>query len=511
MNLKLLAAISAIGLSCSDRLLADHAQYPPSRPARKIPAAAEGQYTIRPDFSRQTIRGFGFEIQSDSIASENKGLPDAFTSVPHDLTPSERERFATEMLKGFRYCRLAGGLYWRGTDAEGKFLQPRWPEQLDELSGMIRTAGIEGVSLEYWSPPPYWKANRAYVGGDHASNRLRCFGPTFANDPDYRGDTARFLQDVGAAVVHDMKTLEANGIRVSKWGLQNEPRDKMGIADYSRCGYNREQWVKTFLAVAPAIRAYDPRIEIIADTWHLNYVEPVMADAKNRELIDSLVLHHVGCDAAEVKKEVAQARAKFGSDKPLYQNEYEYLWGATTPARCMNTVLHIMNWFQLGEAPAWYWIHALKPVGNAEASGYSLGFWRPAADTNAADNPKFPGLKPGHWTWNKYNWHAVASFVKRMPWNCRGVALEEAQYDPDLRVMAFLKPDGKLTIVLANRSFREHRFNLDTGLKDAAFKGWRYTPDNAGENFMGVAIGTLHGSTISPRVGDMTWEFWEEL
>lgn len=505
-----LAKVCLVASLACQVLLADHAQYPPQRPARKNSAAAEGQYTIQPDQLRQTIRGFGFEIQSDSIASGNKGLPDAFTSVPHDLTSAERERFATEMLKGFRYCRLAGGLYWRGTDAEGKFLQARWPEQLNELSVMIQTAGLEGVSLEYWSPAPYWKANRAYVGGDHASNRLRCYGPNFANDPVYRGDTERFLKDFGLAMVRDIRTLGERGIRVSKWGLQNEPRDKMGIADYSRCGYNRDEWVKTFLAVAPAIRAHDPRIEIIADTWHLNYVEPVMADAVHRQLIDSLVLHHVGCDAAEIRQEVGRVRAKYGNDKPLYQNEYEYLWGATTPARCMNTVLHIMNWFQLGEAPAWYWIHALKPIGNAEASGYSLGFWRPAADTNAVDHPKFPGLKPGHWTWNKYNWHAVASFVKRMPWDCRGVAIQEANYDPDLRVMAYRKPDGKLTIAAANRSFREHQFHLATGLKDAVFKGWRYTPDDAGPEFRGVAIGILKGGTISPKVGDMTWEFWEE-
>ena len=46
-------------------------------------------------------------------------LPETTTSVPHDLLPPERLRFYQEMLKGFRYCRLAGGLYWRGLDPEG--------------------------------------------------------------------------------------------------------------------------------------------------------------------------------------------------------------------------------------------------------------------------------------------------------------------------------------------------------------------------------------------------------
>lgn len=39
------------------------------------------------------------------------------TSAPHDLTPSERVRLATEMLTGFRWCRLALGLYLRGLTA----------------------------------------------------------------------------------------------------------------------------------------------------------------------------------------------------------------------------------------------------------------------------------------------------------------------------------------------------------------------------------------------------------
>jgi O-glycosyl hydrolase len=487
-----------------------HPQYPTERPPRETPAAAEAHYTILPDQLRQTIRGFGFEIQSDSIGSRNKSLPDAFTSVPHDLTEAERERFAKEMLTGFRYCRLAGGLYWRGTDPEGKFLQGRWPDQLPELAQMIKLAGIEGVSLEYWSPAPFWKANHSFVGGDSATNRLRCFGPDFKNDPVYKGDTDRFFKDFSGALVRDIRHLETHDIKVLKWGLQNEPRDKEGIPDYSRCGYTKEQYVRAFLATAPSMRAHDPGIEIIADTWRLDYVEPIMANPETRGLVDSLVLHHVGCDAAKVPGDAADARKRFGTDKPVYQNEYEYLSGPTTPARCLNTVLHIMNWFQPGQAPSWYWIHALKPITNAEASGYSLGFWRPANDTNPADDPRFPGLKPGHWTWNKYNWHAVGSFVRNMPWDCRAVAVEEDSQDPDLRIFAFRKPNGKLTVVLANRSFTDHTFHVATGLGNKTFSGRRYTPDDAGENFTGIPLGSTQGPVISPKVPDMTWEFWDE-
>jgi len=478
------------------------AEYSVQRPTRPTPAATESQITIHPEQERQVIRGIGFEIQSDSIASGNQGLPAATTSVPHDLVPAERERFYREMLKGFRYCRLAGGLYWRGEDhPDQQFLKPRWAEQLVEIRDMLKAADVEGVSFEYWSPSPFWKANRKYNGQDKTENVLRCFGKNFANDPDYKGDVDRFLQDFAAACRHDLQTLRDNGIPISMWGLQNEP-----ICDvkYPSCVYTPQNYSKTFLAVAPVIRAFDPKIQIIADSWDLHFIKPVLQSPEQAKLVDALVIHHIGSDSKQVSAQLIHPA------KPTFQNEYEYLEGPASPARCLNTVQHMMNWFQLGQAPTWFWIHALKPIGNAEASGYSLGFWRPIDDQTPGDAPKFPGLQPGHWTWNKYNWHAVGSFVKHLPWDSRAVAVTEENADPDLRVLAFKRANGKLTFVLSNRSFAEHTFHVQTGLKDAVFKGYRYTPDEAGPDFKGIEIGSLSGGVISPKLADLSWEFWEQ-
>ena len=74
-----------------------------------------GAYKIRADQPQQVIKGLGFEIQSDSIGSGNAGMPDEVVAVPHDLTATEKVRFYQEMLHGFRYARLAMGLYLRGT------------------------------------------------------------------------------------------------------------------------------------------------------------------------------------------------------------------------------------------------------------------------------------------------------------------------------------------------------------------------------------------------------------
>jgi len=487
-------------------LRADAQAYPIHRPPRAPPPAPEGNYTIHPDQPRQIIKGFGFEIQCDSIASGNKGLPEDTTSVPHDLVPEERTRFYNEMLKGFRYVRLAGGLYWRGLDADKKQLQSRWPEQLPELREMIQTAGIEGASFEYWSPAPYWKANRSLTGwtGKGTENVLRCFGKNFKNDPDYHGDVDKFLADFAQACRTDLQTLKDNGIPISFWGLQNEP---FANTPYSSCIYGGAGYQRTIKAVVPVIRQFDPKISIIADTgpsWKFAYVRPLLNDPATSTLIDDLVIHHVGCDSND------DMPAPEPSGKPRFENEYEYLDGPTSPDRCLNTVQDIMNWFQIGEAPTWFWIHALKPLGNSEASGYSLGFWRPQHEEKPVTDPKLKDLGPGHWAYNNYNWFAVGSFIRHMPWNCRAVDVTEQVRDNDLRIFAFKKPDGKLTVVLSNRSGSPHVFHVDTAVPGAVFNGFRYSPTDAGTNCQGVPIGTLQGGVISPALADRTWEFWEQ-
>lgn len=343
------------------------------------PAAAwaDPAYEIFPSKPKQTVLGLGVEIQSDSIGSGNNGLPDAQIAVPHDLTPSERDRLASEMLKGFRYLRLAGGLYWRGLDAQGKQLQPRWPEQLKQLKTLVDAAGIEGLSFEYWSPAPYWKANRSYVGKGPKDgfNTLRPFAQGFDTDAEYKGDRTRFFGDFSKAVVADIRTLEAAGLKISMFGLQNEPW--VSNNTYSANLYpSSADYLAAFRPVASAVRRHDPSIMILADTNEEfpAYVGPGMGDPGIASLVDAYAVHTIGRDSATVATVDARIRKELPL-RPWFQNEYEYLTGGATPARTLNTVQHIMNSFQIGGNPTWFWLHALKPAGNAEASGYALGFW----------------------------------------------------------------------------------------------------------------------------------------
>ena len=131
-----------------------------------------GSYRIDLNDKQQTILGLGVEIQSESLGSGNTmDETDLQHSVPHDLTEDERPRFYTDMLSGFRYMRLAGGLFYRGTDAEQKHLVPHWNTQDEELAELLRMSGIEGFNFEFWSPTPYFKSSGKYHGG-----KLKCFG-----------------------------------------------------------------------------------------------------------------------------------------------------------------------------------------------------------------------------------------------------------------------------------------------------------------------------------------------
>jgi hypothetical protein len=153
-------------------------------------STSQGTYLVNATALKQVIWGIGYEIQasarnysvmfcylyctlqSDSIGSGNNGLPVANTSVPNDLVgtyetvtpfvrfliapctaqvPAEKTRFFTDMLRGFRYCRLALGLYFRGLDASQRHIIERWPGQAAGLAEMAQVAGsgMHLASLHY--------------------------------------------------------------------------------------------------------------------------------------------------------------------------------------------------------------------------------------------------------------------------------------------------------------------------------------------------------------------------
>jgi O-glycosyl hydrolase len=469
------------------------AQTPTPATVNTSPSVASGRYKIRLDQPKQIILGLGVEIQNDAIGSGNSGMPDKLESIPHDLIPTERTRLYNDLLKGFRYCRLAMGLYFRGLDAEKKRVVERYPNQLNDLKELIRESGMEGISMEYWSCAPYWKSTNDYIGG------------TLKQDDD------AFLAEFGNALVDDIRYMQKAGITISMWGLQNEPGVKtvgtlkIGNApkqSYSHCAYTPELYYKAFRVIAPKIRQAAPKTMLMVDSWDGNsgpIAKLIQQDRQLLPLVDAWVYHRIGSNSNRIMAESPMYQTNT-FDKPVFQNEFEYQH-PTHDTLCLNTAQNILNWFTFADSPTWFWLHALKPTYNAEASGYSLGFWRPEGDTDFAKNSQ---IKKGHWDYNNQNFNAIAGFLTYMPWNSRRYHVEEDVVRKDNRIMAFKTPEGRQVIVLTNRSGKPFQFHLETDSKKS-FAGYRYTP-----SARNIALGKQRGASLSPQVPNLAIEFWVE-
>ena len=456
-------------------------------------AQQSGHYKVRLDQPQQVIWGLGVEIQNDAIGSGNAGLPDKVVAVPANLTTGERKRFYKDLLKGFRYCRLAMGLYFRGLDSTKSRIVERYPNQLRDLKEMMDQSGMEGISMEYWSPAPYWKSSNNYIGGT-----LR------------QSDDA-FMQQFGDALCDDIAYMKKGGIKVSMWGLQNEPG--VGTVEgltlgsgphqsYSHCAYSPELYYKAFKVIAPRIRRASPGSLIMVDSWDGNtgkFGKAIQQDSSLLKYVDAWVYHRIGASSDRIMRE-GPAYNTNTFNKPVFQNEFEYQH-PSSDTLCINTAQSVLNWFTFANSPTWFWLHALKPTYNVEASGYSLGYWRPEDDSDFSHSSQ---IQKGHWDYNQNNFNALAGFLTYMPWNSRRYTVDEDETRGDNRIMAYKTPKGKLALVLTNRQSVPFTFLVNTGTR-GSFNGHRYTP--AARD---IAAGTQKGGNISAVLPPLSIEFWVE-
>ena len=477
----------------------------------KAKEANAGSYDVKLDDPQQTIWGLGIEVQSDSIGSFNQGLPEETWSVPHDLTELERQRLYKDMLSGFRFLRLATGLYYRGTDAEGKHLQERWDTQNEELAEMIRVSGIEGADWEYWSPTPYFKGNNSYLGG-----KLKCWSKNW----EYYGNeekTHEFLVEFANTIKEDMAYLTENGIPITQFGLNNEPHvgnytEIPNTGGYSTCLYSNEEYYETAKVVLPILREAYPDLHIHASSHAGQYgigCELIRQDQKLLNCIDAWTYHWIGNDSntqidGRWHLNGNKGTRTDGKEIDVYNNEFEYLDNGTSDWKCINTAQSIMNWMTFENSPTWHWLHMLKPIGNGEGYGYGLGFWRKQGDTTVYDD-KYNSLEEGTWDYNWQNWNAIRGFLKYMPWDSVRYTVDEDVTRYDQRIMAWKTPEGQLVIALTNRDeSNAFQFNLNTGLDGKTFHGYRYTPWDHEE----IDLGIKTGAQIDPTLPALSIEFW---
>jgi hypothetical protein len=466
-------------------------------------AQLSGEYTVRYDQPQQVIKGLGFEIQSDSIGSGNAGMPEEVVAVPHDLTPFEKIRFYHEMLHGFRYARLAMGLYLRGLDSDQKHIVERYPGQMADLRSMQDVSGIEGFDVEYWSPAPYWKRNKSYYGGE-------------VGDPN-DGTTPAFTAAFSDSLVEDLQYLQAHGLHIAQWGLQNEPvvgkiENSTGgtgsaAQHYATCFYTPDDYFNVMKAVVPKVRALLPSVEIQAPSWDGPagpFAAALRKDPAILANIDAWTWHQIGHNS----NDQIDLRTKYmqGADgKPVYENEFEYQpWDKQigVDGYFMNTGQALMNWMVFENSPVWYWIHALKPVSNVEAIGYSLGFWRPPGELKGNIRPD---IQPGHWDFNQRNWNAVAGFLRYLPWDSTRLAVDESTVQHDERILVWRSKQGKIGIALSNRGPSPYTFHLH-GIQAQHLAGHRYTV-NARNTLLGDRA--VHADVaVAVTVQPQSFEFW---
>lgn len=496
------AAVSPfVVTACAEEYLTyNHTPGEPVTPSEPEPepempdVMTSGRYKLLTDRPAQVIEGLGFEIQNEMTAAPDVDKPLAYYGVPLDLVPSERKRLAEEMLKGFRYMRLGMGVWYQGLTPDRKNFVERIPGQNEALVQLMKDAGVEGISLEYWSPAPYWKSNGSF------------------NDGTLKSFDDEFIDQFTDALIDDIKYFKNNGFNISTWGLQNESHyESVG---YAHCHYTPDQLVQVFGKAAPKVRALDPEIEIIYDTNSGNSGEyGAKLWQENPQLlpyVDAWVYHRIGDDSDFVMDRCESYKAN-NQGKPIYQNEYEYFHDQMNDQSPMhpyewymvNTAQSIMNWMTFVDSPKWYWLHALKAVDDhTDRDGFGLGIWRPSYANDAHD---YPTLKHGHFTYNWQNFNSIAGFLKYMPWNSRRYNVQEDDARHDNRIMAWKTPEGKFVIALTNRSDEWYEFNIDLD-RNMKLNGHRYNKKGIDQE-----LGSSDGSsTLAAKVRPWSIEFWVE-
>ena len=468
-----------------------------------------GSYCIDLNDKQQTILGLGVEIQSESLGSGNTmDETDLQHSVPHDLTKDERQRLYTDMLSGFRYMRLAGGLFYRGTDVEQKHLVPHWNTQDEELAELLRVSGIEGFNFEFWSPTPYFKSSGKYHGG-----KLKCFGQNWeyavskVGQTKYKEEKQKFLEEFADTIIADFQRMRAAGLPVVQFSLQNEPPLSSVYGTYSFCTYGEQEYYETCKVILPRLKEAFPDLFIHAPSWdgqHAGSSQMIKADPATLACVDAWSHHTVGYNADYML--TSRERLNSGTaGLPVINTEFEYQPGNFTGQydfRFVNTAQAIMNWMVFENSPTWFWLHCLKPLGNEESLGYGLGYWRKSGDT--AIYSVGNEVEQQHWDYNYPNFNALRGFLKYMPWDSTRYGVKEDEIRNDQRIMAWKSPEGQLAFAVTNRSEEDFRFDVDTTLSDVVFDGYRLT--SSSEEF--IPLGEKTGEQISTTLKPYTIEFW---
>lgn len=526
----------------------------------RAPVMAAGM-TGRPTFDvhavnwgyRQLVDGYLFEIQGDNIGpSDGSQQSDQSRSIPYDLVPSERQRMATDLVRGAHSIRLALGIYYRGartingTSSLGDTIGPRLPGQRQHIFEMVRDAGLVGIQPEYWSPAPHWKTTSAYGGGTLWAGAAYSRATTL--DSIRGSDAVQYAAQITAlttAMVSDLEDLHGHPqfpMRVVGFGLQNEGADA-GSFSYGSCSYTAQLYTDVMKSIIPKIRnsailskwggqpntvaihveSLDGPLSTFASTFRSDAT--VLSTGKTAiQEVSGWTWHRLveTNNDANAQLTTAGTAADGGvyvaylssttnpTGMPAYNNEYEWITSGTYPGRgpwfanLVTVWLNGLNWLK---APQVTLIHAAKPSTDPVSERYALASWRVPGD-NGAPIDYANGLDFGRWTYNDHNFNAAKPFIQ---WLTGGQWLltQETAYSATLKCGAwFRKADGKLIVAVLNGATSAAPATVCIGPETRTMRAVDYSPT---QRDVFASAGAVIGTHLVDTIPARTLRVWVEV
>lgn len=480
----------------------------------------------------QVLEGIGIELQADSIEGDGGGIQESNTSsLPLGLSSAEKARFNTQVMgygAGFVDFRLAMGLYFRGTSADGKRFIERLPGQNAAIKQMVDATGV-GVCFTYWSPPPFFKKNTVssvlYRGSTYARpdpvadpsgyntwmRRLLQGGSLDA--PDKATEPAAYaawMADFAAQTVAQMEYVHINVGPVRRFVAQNEPTN---VAAYPTCLWTNEQMydflkaIEGLIAASSVLATYAGQantVRIVSDdNSGPNGVGGALirADSALLARIYGWSWHRIdenGYDPNWIIDNAAAILVNAGG-KPSYSSENEFFDDRVNPAstkymmpqhRMASMAMQIAMWMRAIGSPIWYPIHIGKPSTGPvfETEGRAMTIWRPAG---APVRDDYPNLAEGSFDFVKVNWHAIKGFLEHMPRNSVRTTFgaSDAHLERELYGFSWRKPDGKHVMCMVNRCRKPNAVKL-AGMPAGTYRRFRYDLNTASQDMGTIASGT---------------------
>lgn len=510
-----------------------------------------GLFAVDRQTAGQTYMGGYIEIQPDSFNGGSStpaidGATDTW-GFPQSLTPSEQVRLRQNLFPGggvgLKYIRFPLGFAYRGgrviDDATGliKQIGERYAGQNAAIASLLANVVAEGGGLmpEYWSPAPYWKTTGKYGGGELWAGGG--YSRTTKLQSIRTSDVTQFNAQVAAftdAIINDLEYLHQNVAPVRGFGLQNEPVFDF-VQNYGTCGYDSATMVAVLKSLIPKIRnsailstysgqpntvllhhnsweGFDPASEgglIVSDATVLSTGKTALQEmwAGSRHDIEN-----ISADAEYLRVNAGTWRGY--AAKPNFINEFEYFTPGdhTDQWRCANSMLKMVYELRYLQAPVVMpIIHVAKQLGQSSSEsntiGYALAKVRlpaPYGEDPSTPGDSDPAINYGEFGFVAPNYNAWRFIADNVPHGSVRRTISGTA-PSNIGITALTKPDGKLVLLLANRTASAADVTLDLSAS-AILSGKRYDYQSAG-----AALPRKGGAICTFSLQPYSGEAWAEV